>query len=81
MHKCDAGKFLGSTFSRPRAGPGFGRTRQGYVGPDMTQHTLTHLPVSPSDEAPVLALRPRGFHDCRGEWQTLDEDEALDAAS
>ena len=44
----------------------------------MTNQTvLTQLPGDP----PVHHDEPRGFFDCRGEWQNLEEGKDRDAAS
>jgi hypothetical protein len=64
------------------ANPGFAAARPGYVGRDMTnQQTLTQLPDHPRPDPPMPHAPPRGFLDCRGEWQALDEDEDRHAPS
>ncbi len=40
----------------------------------------TQLPDGPRPEPPARPNPPRGFLDCRGEWQELGEDEDRDAA-
>lgn len=66
-----------------RTGPGFTTARQGYVGRDMTNRPSlsTQLTDRPQPDPPMPHDLPRGFLDCRGEWQDLDEDAARDAAS
>jgi hypothetical protein len=62
--------------------PGFATLRRGYLGRDMmTQPALTQHPDRPRTDPPMPHARPRGFLDCRGEWQAIDEDGDRDAAA